>query len=177
MIERTAISRDEESALYHAAFFRSPTFEAGSVIHRPPPLRPFLSALFCESCCRSGHIASHCCDRLPSLEELEDAVDRDLAEVLSNLVGTRAFMRDDFGLYEIDTSNRGPIPCTIEKDGKTEPLNWGSEKFCLNCGRAGHISADCPEEQSPHNLHAMDPLFESQRVPNGQQPRRGCQRV
>jgi hypothetical protein len=31
MIEWTAINRDDESTLYHAAFFHAPTFEDGSV--------------------------------------------------------------------------------------------------------------------------------------------------
>ncbi|KAK8835545.1 hypothetical protein M9Y10_042431 [Tritrichomonas musculus] len=116
-------------------------------------------SLICDLCGRSGHDYKHC-PKIPSIEQLELSIKNDIlyAEnkilqnsekkklVMSNqnqsdetdpdVMNSRVYAEDHFGLYVVDGGENDPI----QIDGSLE-----NDLYCINCGKKGHTFTNCPK--------------------------------
>jgi hypothetical protein len=160
MVDSHHLSLDDECQLYHACFYHSDQPHVSPVIHhRPHSNTSYGPPQVCHRCGGAGHFAFHCSAPIPSISELEAIEEMNYGRHLMRASRTGTWERDEFGLFQKDGANCSPIPSTVTKNGTTEPLNWTTSRFCLNCGRAGHHFSRCEQTPFPELLDQMNETY------------------
>jgi hypothetical protein len=141
MIAATDISLDDEAALYVNAFCHKR-------LNRPPPkiivsrqslltrsasVGSFPGKIVCYRCGEVGHMSRSCPNQLPSLKQMEQEMENDIQQILSEVGKSPHLQRDEFGFYS--TEHGSPIQPDV---------NFSQTKFCVNCSNPGHSHGECP---------------------------------
>jgi hypothetical protein len=162
MKEGHRISRDAEATLYLSVFLakrkdahKDKALQFQKVPQSGQSRRP------CIRCGAFCHAPNTCTSPLPSIAELEDALDSNLRR------GEQLWQAGTIKKREKELPNKTSKPPLSTAD------SWKTTTFCLNCGKSGHTGKNCSDIPFPELITSLPGWCKSAVLPSDGPPHLG----
>jgi hypothetical protein len=159
MRECHRISRDAEATLYLSVFLskrKDAHKDEALRFHEVP--QSGQSRFPCIRCGASFHAPNTCTSPLPSIAELEDALNHNLRQ------GKQWW--HNFTMREREDE----LPIEADRPPLSTADSWKTTIFCLNCGKSGHTDNNCPKISFPELISSLQFWGKATLLPSGEPP-------